>query len=80
MGWFTNLFAANTPSNIRFRGQGYTEEGALYHAEQRHQAWVRVLAKENKQVRIESKNITFLKKNDLVTTCCVDCSYSFLRR
>ena len=75
MGFFSRFFGRNPLNTIRFRGQGYAEEGALHHAEQRFQAWKREFEMKDKSVQILKKDISYLKKNELVHICYIDCSY-----
>ena len=75
MGFLSKIFGGNSLGTKRFRGQGYSEEGALHHAEQRYQAWLRELSKDNAKVQVANKTTSYIQKNDLLTICYIDCSY-----
>ena len=75
MGIITELFKKNEAKTIQFRGQGYSEEGALHHAEQRFQAWIREREEAEKKTNILSREISYSQKNPLLTVCKIDCVY-----
>ncbi len=75
MGLITELFKKNITKTIQFRGQGYSEEGALHHAEQRFQAWIRERDEAEKKTNVLSRAITYQQKNPLLIVCKIDCLY-----
>ena len=75
MGLITELFKKNVDKTVQFRGQGYSEEGALHHAEQRFQAWIRERDETEKKTTIVSRHISYVQKNPILTVCKIDCTY-----
>jgi ketopantoate reductase len=75
MGIITELFKRKAEKTIQFRGQGYSEEGALHHAEQRFHAWLREKEEENKPIQSLSQNIHYERKNELLYICKINCIY-----
>ena len=78
MGLISELFKRNVDKEIQFRGQGYSEEGALHHAEQRFQAWIKEKDEDGKKTVIKSREISYVQKNPLLIICHINCIYSQL--
>jgi hypothetical protein len=75
MNLLIRIFGKPKQGTVSFRGQGYEEEGALFHANQRYHAWVKEKEKGGKHVLVEKKDITFQQKNDLIKVCKIAFSY-----
>lgn len=75
MGLLSKFWNLNYEKSKQFRGQGYSEEGALHHAEQRFQAWIKESEREGNNLIISTKKISFVQKNPLLKVCYIDCKY-----
>lgn len=75
MGLFSKFFGSKPKDNKRFRGQGYSEEGALHHAEQRLSAWLKEQELDGNPIIIQTKSISYIQKNTVLTICYIDCTF-----
>ena len=75
MGLISKILGKDKSEKKLFKGQGYTEEGAKHHAEQRMQAWLREEGKSEYQIITLSTEIEFKKQTGLITNCYITLDY-----
>ena len=75
MGVLSKIFGRRNEGKKRFRGQGYTEEGALHHAVQRMEAWLKEMDDEQKHVTKNDKQVYYVKKNSILIICYIEFSF-----
>ena len=80
MGILSSFFASKGEKIKVFTGQGYTEEAAQFHAEQRLLAFIREEEKQKISFTIISRKIAFKKSSDLLTKCYITLNYIIKRR
>ena len=80
MGILTSFFAKNGERARVFKGQGYTEEEARVHAEQRLLAFIRDEEKQKISFVVISKETSFKKTNELITKCYIKLHFTIKKR
>ena len=80
MGILRTVFANNGERARVFKGQGYTEEEAQLHAEQRLLAFIRDEEKQKISFNIISKQMSFKQSNELITKCYIKLHFTIKKR